>query len=686
MNTRTRPAAFLLPTFLTLGLSLSAPLAAQASLRAETYGRPSGDVPLEELGLVLELVDPGTPAARLRLFGGLPGHPATIVVSASKAEPAPAASGTLALVGPALLARSGTFDWSGTFELSLAGLELAPGQALYAQGVHTGLLDFGRSGALRQGSHGLELRPVLADEAPLWFDEWLPHLPAADDLAGARGLAERLQRMLNSEGDAVRLALEIEITVGLGIEVVDAKAGGKLACEFTVERTAEGLYEVVVGADLAALAGVSAGTGAEVGAEASAGAGAARLFRFHSAPGAARGMLGLVLALRFPELQPGRFLAGSELLGDAGERLAQLCAAAETLQARAAELEAFLRDALERGVARAEAARRASGDGLAAALRAHAAAPWWQRPARWAQVVAWQVALAGASANLAVARTARAQGEAAVEAARSALADRQAEILAVVQAAARVGRIAGAIAQLRGWAASHAAGFELRTTSAAEVEAKVKAPVVDLKNLGLAASAELERQYVTRFEPRAAPGSGRITVVQSLQLERKASVGLVLGGELAHVRRLEVEEVFEVVDGQPRPPQRTLSFTSDASVVGAVGLIVARESGFGRTRSFELSHERAGDLASLLAPADLGARLAAAEIGFALQDRRQENLDVALAVDVTGNGGGIELELEWADQGRRLARATTLGEGLARVLQGACEVPDEVRGTIVTVE
>jgi len=686
MNTRSRPAALFVPTLLALGLSLPTPLAAQAALRAETYGRPSGDLPLEELGLVLELVDPGTPAARLRLFGGLPGHPAAIVVSASKVEPAPEASGTLALVGPALLARSGTFDWSGTFELSLAGLELAPDQALYAQGVHTGLLDFGGSGALRQGSHGLELRPVVVDESPLWFDEWLPHLPKADDLAGARGLAERLQRMLNSEGDAVRLALEIEITVGLGIEVVDAKAGGKLACEFTVERTAEGLYEVVVGADLAALAGVSAGTGAEVGAEASAGAGASRLFRFHSAPGAARGMLGLVLALRFPELQPGRFLAGSELLGDASERLAQLRAAAEALQAHAQELETLLHDALERAVARAEAARRAASDGLAAALRAHAAAPWWQRPARWAQVVAWQVAQAGASANLAVARTARVQGETAVEAARAALTASQAEILAVVQAAARIGRFASAIAQLRGWAASHAAGFELRTTSAAEVEAKVKAPVVDLKNLGAAASAELERQFVTRFEPGGAPGSGRITVVQSLQLERKASVGLVLGGELAHVRRLEVAEVFEVVDGQRLAPRRSVAFTSDASVVGALGLVLARESGFGRTRSFELTHEHARDLASLLSPADLGQRLGEAEIGFALQDRRQENLDVAFAVDVTGNGGGIEIELEWADQGRRLARSTTVGEGLATVLHGASEVPDEVRGTIVTVE
>ncbi|HEX6883515.1 MAG TPA: hypothetical protein VF530_09050 [Planctomycetota bacterium] len=685
MNTRTKTCAFLLPTLLALGLVVPAHGAAQSPLRAETYGRPSGDVPLDELGLVLELVGGGTTEARLRLFGGLPGHPAAIVVSASRPGAGAEASGAMPLVGPALLTQSGSFDWTGTFELPLTGLALAAGEVLYAQGLHAGILELGGAPP-RQWSHGLELHPVTEAEAPLWFDEWLPHLPAVDDLAGARGLAERLQRMLNSAGDQVRLALELEVTLGLGIEVVDAKAGGKLACEFTVERTDEGLYEVVVGADLAALAGVSAGTGAEVGAEASSGAGTARLFRFHSAPGAARGMLGLVLALRFPELQPGRFLAGSELLGDAGERLAELRAVAEELRAQVEELEAFLREALERAVARAEAARRAASDGLAAALRAHAAAPWWQRPARWAQVVAWQVTLAGASANLTVARTAMARGEAALEAARAAVAAKQAEILAGLQAAARVGRVAAAIAQLRGWAASHAAGFELRTTKAAEVEAKVKAPVVDLKNFGLAASAELERQFVTRFEPGDAPGSGRITVLQSLQLERKASAGLVLGGELAHARRFEVEEVFEVVDGRRLAPRRTLSFTSDASVVGAVGLIVARESGFGRTRSFELSHEHAGDLASLLSPADLGARLAAAEIGFALQDRRQENLDLAFAIDVTGNGGGIELELEWADQGRSLQRNTTVGEGLEVVLHGSARVPDGVSGTVVPVE
>src|SRR6185503_17663637 len=197
--------------------------------------------------------------------------------------------------------------------------------------------------------------------------DFLPHLPEARDLSGTSGLAEKLQRMLNSSGDSVRVAVEIEGSVGLGIEIVDAKAGGKLGIEFTIERTEDGLYEVEVGADIAGLAGVSAGTGAEVEAEVSQGQGGSRFFRFHSAPGAARGILGIVLALRFPELQPGRLVEGTGILGEAGARVNALRDAVRFAAEHAGELEQLLWNVLDVAVTQAEAARSSAAARLAVA-------------------------------------------------------------------------------------------------------------------------------------------------------------------------------------------------------------------------------------------------------------------------------------------------------------------------------
>jgi hypothetical protein len=300
--------------------------------------------------------------------------------------------------------------------------------------------------------------------------------------------------------------------------------------------------------------------------------------------------------------------------------------------------------------------------------------------------VACQGALAGANAGLTVARTAREQGYAAVQLAKSFLESRKAELLAAVREVARITRLAGSIAQLRGWAADHDAGFEFRSTSAAEVEAKVKAPVVDMKNFGLSASSEVEQQFVTRWEPETAHRPGRITVLQSLQFEKKYSAGLILGGEVARTRKLVVADTFEIAAGSSHPIGHEVSFENDVSLVGAIGLIVAQETGAGRTCSFELERERAADLASLSSPEDLVERMGAAEIGFELQDRRQKNVDVAFAIDVSGNGGGIEIELEWADQGRLLSRSTTVAQGIETILNGASQVIDVERGTVIEVE
>jgi hypothetical protein len=177
-------------------------------------------------------------------------------------------------------------------------------------------------------------------------------------------------------------------------------------------------------------------------------------------------------------------------------------------------------------------------------------------------------------------------------------------------------------------------------------------------------------------------------VRQTLQLEDKASGGNVvflplLGGEVARKRTLEVVDTYEV--GAAKPARHEVSFTNDVSLVGAYGLLVAQESGVGRTRTFSLSNVGTNDLASLLSPETLGKRIGAMEVGFELQDRREKNIDVACAADVSGTGGGIEIEMEWADQGRLLARSTTVAKGLETILNGASQVIDVERSSVVEV-
>jgi len=680
-----------LPLLLVLALSAGPAAGQESHLVAETYGRASGDTPSPELGLVLELVDAGTPHAHLSLFGGIPGQAATIVVSRSKSESAPSANGAITLVGPTLFSSSGTFDWHGIYEFPLNGIAPAAGQALYAQGIHTGLLDFGGAGALQQFSHGLELRVAAQDDEPLWFDDLLPHLPDARDLAGTQGLSDKLQRMLNSAGDSVRVALEIEITAGLGIEVVETHAGGKLGLEFTVERTPEGHYKVEVAADLAALAGAGAGTGAEVQADASAGYGATRIFRFDSAPGAARGIFGIVLALRFPELQPAHLLENTGILGAAGERVRELQALVQFAADHVDELEAFLWQVLDQRVAVATSARASAAANLATANRNYANAPWYLRPVYWAQVLACRAALAAADARLAVVRTAREQGAIAVDAAEALLAAKRAELADALREVARLGRLAASIAQLRGWATDHYAGSEVRYRTALEVEAQVKAPVVDLKNLGVGASGEVQQEFVTRWEPASGDRPARVTVLQSLELTGTVSAGNViflplLGGEMERKRTIEIADTFDVGTGASTFTGRKVSFTNDVSLVGADGLIVVQETGVGRTRTVSLSDGFAGDLASLSSLDTLLQRVGSVEVGFELQDRRQKNVDAAAAVDVSGTGGGFEFELEWADQGRLLSRSTTVAEGLETILNGASQVIDVATGSVIEVE
>lgn len=678
----TSPALF---ACLTLALTAGSAAAQGQSLTTETFGRATGDVPAPGLGLVLELVGAQSEAPRLRLMGGLPGHPATILISATQPEASVAGPrGAELLVGPVVLTFHGRFDANGRYEAPLA--ELPEGLPHYAQGLHTGLLQFA-DGPLFQASHGLVLlNGAPAAEAELGFDDLLPHLPEERELSGARDVAELLQTALNSAGDSVRLAIELEVTVGLGIEVVDAKAGGKFQLEVVVTRTAEGLYELEVAQDVAALVGAGAGFGAEASIEGAASVGSTRIFRFHSAPGVARGVLGIALALQFPNVQ---LELESGALDRAVERLVELQGAVNVLRERADEAEAFLHAVADAQLARAEVALAEASRRLRSAQRALRDASWRDTPRRAAQVVLQTAVVEALRIGLRTARVARTQVEATVESVRAVLTARRAELERIFQGIARVGRIAAAVAQLRSDALEHYAGWEGRYAGAIEGEAKVGLPVVDIKGLESGISQELVVQHAVRREIARDGQPARTTITSTFEAETQAVGVIIAGVELTHTRTFELAQRFVDSPTGPVADGTSVSYGVDVCALGALGLFVQRESGLGRAWSVELAgieHLSPAELAASLSPAVLVERFGALDAHLALQDRRQQNIDFGFAIDITGNGGGLEIELEWADQGPELARTTSVAECVRRVVDLAPQGLDLATGAVITLD
>lgn len=671
-----------------LALAVLASAAPGQGLTSETFGSVSGDVPFRGLGLVLELVGADTEHPRLRLFGGLPGHPAAILLASGRAEvPGAGPRGTRQLVSGDAQAIHGRFDARGYFEVSIDPSVAQASNGLCAQGVHTGVLQL-VDGPRIQCSHGLEVRCAAAPVAT-GFDELLPHAPEARSLGEPESLAALLQDALDSGGDQLHLALELEVTVGLGIEVVDAKAGGKVGFEVTVTRATDGTYEVELAEDVAGLVGVGAGFGAEVGAEAGNGVGGTRIFAFHSAPGAARGILGMALALQFPAFRPGRHLAESPTMQAARERVVELREAVRSMRERSAELEAYLWNVAEARLDQAAASHARARQRLASARAALRAASWRQVPAAAARVALHRAIVAGSGATLRAARAARRHAEAAVDAVGTAIEAHRRELDELVEGLARAGRIAAAITQLRAFATDHYAGWELRTTQAVEVEAKVGVPVVDVKGLENSATGAVSSSYRIRREI-ARDGAPARTTVTAVRERTSEVVGAVVAGfELSRARTIEVAQVFEQTPHGPRSAGATLTFGADVCGLTSVGLGLQVERGIGRSWSVSMADTMflsQDGLASLTSPAALIDRAGNLAVALQLQDRRQQNIDFAFSVDVTGNGGGIEIQAEWSDAGRMLSRETTVADAVNRVMDGALRIVDERTGIVTAVE
>ena len=674
-----------------LTLALLAGSASAQGFSAETFGRASGDVPLRGLGLVLELVDAASEQPRLRLFGGAPGHPAMILLAGSRLEaPVAGPRATSFLVDPGAQPIHGTFDARGYFEVPLPDPErFQEGRPIHAQGMHTGILELA-DGPLVQLSHGLSLeRRAVAPSTPLGFDELLPHLPAERQIAGFSDLAELIQTALDSSGDSLRLALEIEASVGLGIEIVDAKAGGKLGGEFTVTRGEDGTYEVAVGSELTVLAGVSAGTGAEAGLEGSQGAGSTTTYRFHSAPGAARGILGMLLATGPMGKSPDSFLQQSGILVSAAERIVEIQEAIEFMRANAQELERFLLEVVDVRIAAASAFHSQAYGRLVAAQNALGSAAWHQVPVRAAQLAVQRAVYEASRVGLQAAQALRNQTNASLQQVKSAIAQKSAEISAFLETIARAGRIASAVSQLRSYAMAHHDAIEFQLTSGAELEAKLGVPFVDVKGLENSATVSKQMSQRVRLEKKTAERPLRLTVKTVFERQTTVVLACIVGCEVQRTRTVEIAQVYERRKGSGwQSAGASIGLELDTHALSTMGLAVQREQGIGRSWSVSIADElflSSGGLPSLTSIEDLPAYCGSMELALELQDRRQDNLDFAISIDISGNGGGLEIEAEWADQGRGLARASTVAEAM-QVLNGAGQAIDAARGTVANLD
>src|SRR5690606_3977682 len=91
-------------------------------------------------------------------------------------------------------------------------------------------------------------------------------------------------------------------------------------------------------------------------------------------------------------------------------------------------------------------------------------------------------------------------------------------------------------------------------------------------------------------------------------------------------------------------------------------------------------------LASLSSPAALLERPGHLVVAPELPARRQHNPDFAFSVDVTGNGGGIEIEAEWSATGRALSGAPSVADAVGRVGHRPLRIVDAQAGMATTVE
>jgi hypothetical protein len=583
---------------------------------------------IQGLGLILEHVPAAGGPGSLRLFGGVPGQPAALMVGSAPGI-APGPGGTTRLVADGACVVPGTFDGTGSFSVPLADLprELLAGDA-YAQGLQAGQLAWGpipREGhALSQGLH---LAPATRTAAaPFDLSDLGSRLPRQrrDELDSAFSggdLTAFLIAALDSDGDrvAVKLDGDAQVTVYPGVSL-----GAKAALEAVVARESAGAFSVSVERGVAMLASV--GLGDFAGVEGAKGLAGRVVFTFPSAAGAARGVWGLWLAQNVPAGTTLPELPDRRPLELARQAWGAARAGVATAAARVASARAY--------VARAGGGR--SGP-IAAAARA-AALP---------VLVAAQAVLRGAQQVEARSFGAMQHARAALEGALAGLWKAQ-RLLFEVDGARR-------------YALLHADGGELTFLATGEFKLCLVGGVVTIQGNDVGFKAGMERAVAVRFG--AARAGAPVPVEVSLRRTKslEAWAGLHLGGRAALDRGLVARLAFEMGQGASAETTQQVSVEADAwarseRTVGLGGPAAApgvvTTSGVGRKVAFTLPLEQVAHVAAAV-EGDGGVLDALADVqgDLDLADYRVEGYVARYGLNVAGTGGSIGFQALVTDSG-----------------------------------
>jgi hypothetical protein len=579
---------------LALAAAVSGSAFSQQVVDGQPYGQPSECFPGGPAVLGLYLTHQGGQVPALRLEGGTPGATAMLLLGTAAGEIALPGGGTL-LVSP-VHAISGSFDGQGVFLCSVADPRIdALDGAFFAQGIQPVSPGIELSQGLRLSRTTPECRPVTPAPRP-------PELILVEEFAAtmrAGHLEAALDVALNSKGDALTVDLSgnLEVPVYPGVT-----AGGKASVKAAIQRGADSkgnvVYDVVIGADVAAAAGVGLGAG---GLGASLGGGVELVWRYESTHEVARALRSMAI------------------LQAVGPRL---------------ELVSLALHTQIQNVDRAIESVRRTLDRCRAFLRART--PWRNNPhiRQLEQQIDRQ------------------------RAARRALADRARALVGNVVSWVAVERIFLTV-HMHGFEKHSAVAAEVNV-SAGFGDAKADGQVSGA-NLGASAAAGIETQFGIRVErvPESDAMFVQHKVQHTRSLA--ASAGLGLGASVAAKRVMELTRRLQIgADGvQLADSGTTVKVSLDGRLLGAVGAVVAGQFGVGGEVALEL---RLADLLGfhvdaieILLGDDEGrivALLRAVPVKVEARGRYEAGVAVGFSIDLDGVfKGGIGASVMMADRG-----------------------------------
>jgi predicted nucleic acid-binding Zn-ribbon protein len=508
----------------------------------------------------------------------------------------------------------------------------------------------------------------------------------------AKGLVrDAVTKVLNSDADSIDLHLKgsasvMAIVPGTAINV-------SLSIDPSIQRTADGGFELSLSLEAAAGPGLQLYEGVEAGVMAVAKSKV--LCRFGSLEESIEAIEALVAARLLLPLSEG----AEAVLGEMESLAADLDQAIETLelsrrteqairagvaaaQASIADLQRQIdslskpiRDAQARIKSLEEAVGAACGavklpgcsalrDSLAAARRAMGALD--------SQKAALVRLLDGARKELGSLTQALQPAVDAVRAAEAFVGEIEEAMAFLREQAERASEVLEIIGKSRARIEATAVAYEYRKSSAGKVEAFLSPfPGVKLENAGIGGELSGDAAVTARVEIGLGGSPSSVTVTVSREAKLAVAGGFVAGAKASAALQLSAVLGFELGGERFVEAGGSLQVALDAQVVAVAGLVYTLQYGVGTKLSLSLDLAEVVDVASglwSLARDGQGTELIETLVGleatYTRQDRRIAAAVVAAAAGELGNSAGIEASATWNDQGPAAAQTLAIGQSV----------------------